>query len=172
MRIRRICYLNNLGSVPLTIRKKLQNDFSTPFPVNHILLKEKVGNARVKAEAGSPRPLEDVNMLSLSLAQQCILCKNWPFFRSRTNDHTAQCLLIEMLFLGSTLMIIIVTNFAWGPLSPDLYPWLHSSSISCPETLPRTCSPWLILCQSYLRIYSLGKDLVELLQPWGIFFFF
>ena len=141
MRIKKIYCLNMLGSTPLSNRKKLQNDFSTPFPVNHILLKEKVGNARVKAEAGSPRPLEDVNMLSLSLAQQCILCKNWPFFRSRTNDHTAQCLLIEMLFLGSTLMIIIVTNFAWGPLSPDLYPWLHSSSISCPETLPRTCSP-------------------------------
>ena len=31
-------------------------------------------------------------ILSLSLVQECILPKNWPFFRSRTNDHTAQCL--------------------------------------------------------------------------------
>ena len=31
-------------------------------------------------------------MLSLSLVQQCILPENWPFFRSRTNDYTAECL--------------------------------------------------------------------------------
>ena len=31
-------------------------------------------------------------MLSLSLVQQCILLENWPFFRSRANDYTAQCL--------------------------------------------------------------------------------
>ena len=31
-------------------------------------------------------------MLSLSLVQQYILPENWPFFRSRTNDHTAECL--------------------------------------------------------------------------------
>ena len=31
--------LNNLGHMPLPSRKKLQNDFSTPFPDNHILLK-------------------------------------------------------------------------------------------------------------------------------------
>ena len=30
-------------------------------------------------------------MLSLSLVQQCTLPKKGPFFRSRTNDHTAQC---------------------------------------------------------------------------------
>ena len=31
-------------------------------------------------------------MLSLNLVQQCILPENWSFFRSRTNDHTAECL--------------------------------------------------------------------------------
>ena len=31
-------------------------------------------------------------MLSLSLVQQCILPENWPFFRSRADDYTPQCL--------------------------------------------------------------------------------
>ena len=79
-------------------------------------------------------------------------------------------LLMEMLFLGSMLIIIIVTNFAWEPVSQDLYPWLHSNSISCPETVPRTYSPRLILYQTYLRMYVLGKGPLELLQPWGILF--
>ena len=42
-------------------------------------------------------------------------------------------------------------------------PELHSNSRSRPERLPRTHSPWLILCQNYLRMYALGKGLVELL---------
>ena len=62
-------------------------------------------------------------------------------------------LLMEMLFWGSMLMIVIVTNLAWEPIPQDLYPWLHSNSISCPETLSGTCFPWLILYQSYLRMY-------------------
>ena len=48
MRIKKIYYLNKLGSTPLSNRKKLQNDFSTPFPNKHILLKAG-GNERVKA---------------------------------------------------------------------------------------------------------------------------
>ena len=32
-------------------------------------------------------------------------------------------------------------------------------------------SPWLILCRTYLRMYALGKDLLELLQPWGWYLF-
>ena len=31
-------------------------------------------------------------MFSLSLVQQCILPENWPFFRSRADDYTPQCL--------------------------------------------------------------------------------
>ena len=74
-------------------------------------------------------------------------------------------LLMETLFLGSMLMIIIVTNLAWEPVSQDLYPRLHSNSIPCPETLPRTLSPWLILCQKLSQDVCLGKGLVELLKP-------
>ena len=48
MRIKKIYCLNKLGSTPLSNRKKLQNDFSTPFPNKHILLKAG-GNERVKA---------------------------------------------------------------------------------------------------------------------------
>ena len=61
-------------------------------------------------------------MPSLSLVQQCALPKNWPFFRSRTSDNTAQCPTMETLFLGSMLMIIIVTNLAKEPVfSATLY---------------------------------------------------
>ena len=38
-------------------------------------------------------------MPSLSLVQQCILPENWPFFRSKTNDYTAQCLTHGNAFL-------------------------------------------------------------------------
>ena len=93
MRVRRVCCLNNLGSVPLTSRKKLWNDFSAPFPGNHILLKEKGRNERIKAWAGSPRPFkEDVNIL-----RSCFpwaLCNNVSYMRTGlslgpgTNDDT------------------------------------------------------------------------------------
>ena len=74
-------------------------------------------------------------------------------------------LLMEMLCLDSVLIIIIiVTDLAWEPISPDLYPWLHSNSISHPEPVPWNRSPWLIFCWSYLRMYALGKGPVELSQ--------
>ena len=44
--------------------------------------------------------------------------------------------------------------------------------MSGPETEPGTPSPWLILYQSYLGTYALGKGLMELLQPWGILFIY
>ena len=56
----------------------------------------------------------------------------------------ASVLLVEMLFLGSMLMTVIVTNLAWGPVSQDLSPWWHSNSLPCPQTLPRALSPWLV----------------------------
>ena len=43
-----------------------------------------------------------------------------------------------MLFLDSMLMII--TNLAWKPVSQDLYLWVHSNSVSRPETLPEPFS--------------------------------
>ena len=65
-------------------------------------------------------------MLSLSLVQQCISPKNWPLFRSGTNNHTQhKVLLMEMLFLDSRsmiIMIIIVTDLAWELVSQDLCP--------------------------------------------------
>ena len=41
---------------------------------------------------------------------------------------------MEMLFLD------ILTNFAWKPVSQDLYLWVHSNSISRLETLPEPVS--------------------------------
>ena len=109
-------------------------------------------------------------LLSLSLVQQCILPDNWPFFRSGTMMTQQNVLLMEMFFLDSMLMIIIVTSLTWEPVSTEVYPWLHSNSISSSETLPITGSPWLIMCQSQLRMNALGKGPVELLKPWGILF--
>ena len=103
-------------------------------------------------------------MLSLNLVQQCLLRES--LYELMITQHNL--LLMEMLFLGSVLIIIMVTNLAWEPVSQDLYPWLCIISISRPETLLGTSSSWLMLCQSYLRMYTLGKGLVELLQPWGI----
>ena len=73
-------------------------------------------------------------------------------------------LLREMLFLDS--MLTIVTNLAWEPVSQDLSPRITQQQyMSLPETEPGTPSPWLILYQSYLWMYALGKGLMELLQP-------
>ena len=77
-------------------------------------------------------------MFSLRLVQQYTWPENWPFFRSKTNDYTAQCLTHENAFLR-------------------LYVNDYNCNKSCPEMLSGICSPWLILCQSYLWIYVLGK---------------
>ena len=101
-------------------------------------------------------------MLSLSLVQHVSCLRTGLSLGGElmTTQHNA--LLMEMLFLGS-MLIIIVTNLAWEPVSQDLYPWWHSNSIYCPERLSGPCCPWLILCQSYLMTYVLGKGLVKLL---------
>ena len=72
-------------------------------------------------------------MCSLSLMQQWILQESWSFFICRANEYRAQSLTHGNAFLGSILMIIIVTNLAWEPVSQDLHPWWHSSSISHPD---------------------------------------
>ena len=66
-------------------------------------------------------------------------------------------LLMEMLFLGSILMIIIVTNLAWKPVSQDLYPLLHNNSVSCPETLPGTLFSLANLVPKLSQDVCLGK---------------
>ena len=78
-----------------------------------------------------------------------------------TTQHNV--LLMEMLFLGSVLMIIIVTNLA-GEL---FLKTCTSDDTAIVYLTQRHCwnhSLWLILCQSYLRMCALGKVLVELLQ--------
>ena len=50
---------------------------------------------------------------------------------------TQHVLLVEMLFLSSVLMIIIVTGLAQEAVSQDSYPW----------AIAQYRSPWLILCQ-------------------------
>ena len=51
-----------------------------------------------------------------------------------------------------------------------LVPLIPQQQYVSPQRLPGTCSPWLILCHSYLRIYDLGKCLVEILQTLRYFF--
>ena len=69
--IRRIYCLNNLRPMPLPSRKRLQNDFSTPFPDNHILLKAG-GNQRLKTYADSPGPYkEETNILTYAFLKPC-----------------------------------------------------------------------------------------------------
>ena len=84
-------------------------------------------------------------ILSLSLVQECILPKNWPFFRSRTNDHTAQCPTHGNAFLRLFVNDYNCYKSCVGTCFSRLYTWLHSNSMSIPEILPRTHSPWLII---------------------------
>ena len=98
--------------------------------------------------------------------------ENWPFFKSERNDHTAQCLAHGNTFLRFYVNDYNCNKSCLGTCFSRLIPRLHSNSVSSPETLPWTRSPWLILCQSYLRMYALGKGLVELLQPWSILFIY
>ena len=71
MRIKKIHCFNNLGPTPLSSRKKLRNDFSTPFPDNHIFLKAGE-NERVKAYADSPSPYkEEANILTQAFLKPC-----------------------------------------------------------------------------------------------------
>ena len=71
---------------------------------------------------------------------------------------------MEILFLDSTSMIIIVTDLAWELVSQDCAPD-YTATVYIAQILCQYLFPWLILCQSYLRLYALGKDLVEFLQP-------
>ena len=82
-------------------------------------------------------------------------CNNVPYPRTDLSlgpelmitQHNV--LLMEMLFLGSMLMIIIVTNLAWEPVS-------QQQNTSPKDLLPGTLSFWLILYWSYLSLYALG----------------
>lgn len=61
------------------------------------------------------------------------------------------------------LMVIIVTYLAWELVSPDSkFLVAQQHSISSPESLPRTCTPGSPCAEVNLRVYALGKGLVEL----------
>ena len=139
MRVRRVCCLNNLGSVPLTSRKKLPKDCSTPFPGNHILLKEKGRNERIKAWAGSPKPFKE-NVNSRCSCFPWALCNNVSYLRTGlslgpgTNDHT------EYLTHGNAFLKLYVNdcncNRSWlGICFSRLVSLINSNSISHSETL-------------------------------------
>lgn len=71
----------------------------------------------------SPGPFkEEVNILSLAFLKPCAaICFAWEVaFLSELMITQHNVLLMEMLFLGSMLIIIIVTNLAWEPVSQDL----------------------------------------------------
>ena len=80
-------------------------------------------------------------------------------------------LLMEMLFLGSILMIIIVTNLAWKPVSQDLYPLLHNNSVSCPETLPGTLFSLANLVPKLSQDVCLGKGSCGTLRTLRYYFY-
>ena len=42
---------------------------------------------------------------------------------------------MEMLFLGSMLMIIIVTNYTWEPVSQDLVPLITQQQYILPRDI-------------------------------------
>ena len=73
-------------------------------------------------EAGPFR--EEANILAHAFLKTCAamdLARGLAFLEElRTRQH--KVLLMEMLFLGSTLTTVIVTNLAWGPVSQDLSP--------------------------------------------------
>ena len=77
----------------------------------------------LKLRQAAPGPLRRRRtfslMLSLSLVQQCILSKNCLSLCPELMVTEHKVLLMKMLFLGSKLMIIIVTNLAWEPVSQD-----------------------------------------------------
>ena len=61
-------------------------------------------------------------MLSLNLVQHVSCQKTDLSLGPELMITQHNVLLMEMLFLGSMLMIIIITNLAWEPVSQDLYP--------------------------------------------------
>ena len=99
----------------------------------------------------------------LHLVQHCILPENWPFFWSRTNDHRA-CLTPGNAFLRLFFNDSNCNKSCLETCFSRLVPLIPQQQYVSPERLPGTSSPWLILCDSYLSMYDLGKCLVEILQ--------
>ena len=99
----------DLGSVQETV---IQNGNKLNTPLN---------SERVKAYAGSPRPFkEEVNILAHAFLKPCATMSLAFLYELMITQHNL--LLMEMFFLGSVLIIIMVTNLAWESVSQDLYP--------------------------------------------------
>ena len=74
-------------------------------------------------------------------------------------------LLTEMLFLGSMLMIYNCNKSCLGTCFLKTCTCEYTATVYLAERPCPANSPWLILCGTYLRMYALGKGLLELLQP-------
>ena len=137
---------------------------------------------------GSPRPLLEVNIplyICFFLSQSKTRFFYTLFWYCNKVSHlrlglplswelmvTHHVLLMNMLFLGSMLMIIIVTNLAWEPVSQDLYPWLHSSSIILPRDLAWNPFSLVNLVAKLSLHVCLGKGFGGTFTTWGIIFIF
>ena len=73
-------------------------------------------------------------MFPLSLVQQCILPKIWPFFRSGKWSHTHSTVYYSWKCFSSV-------QFSHSVMSDSLWPrGLHQARLPCPSPTPRACS--------------------------------
>lgn len=71
-----------------------------------------------------------------------------------------------MLFLGSMLMIMIVTDLSWEPVSPRSVPLDYTTAIYLTQIHFAQILFFLAnLIQKLSQNVTLGKGLVELLKP-------
>ena len=100
-------------------------------------------------------------MPSLSLVQQCALPKNWPFFRSRTNDNTAQCPTHGNAFLRLYVNDYNCNKSRVGTCFSRHVPLITQQQYVYPRDVAQ--NPFSLA--NHLRMYAVGNGLVELLQP-------
>ena len=94
----------------------------------------------------------------LSLKIPCVSCLRTDFslgLELMITEH--KVLLMEMLFLGSVLMIIFVTYLAWKPISRDLSPWLHSQQYISPRDQAQKPASLVNLVPKLSQDVCLGK---------------
>ena len=90
-------------------------------------------------------------MLSLSLVQQCILPKNWPFFRSRTYEH------------GNVLLTLSVKDYncnkaCQGTCYSRLLWLITQQQYISPREVVWNHSPWQDLCSLANLVLKLSQD--------------
>ena len=92
------------------------------------------------------------------------LTQEWLFFRSRTYEQGN--VLDYVNDYNVNVNYYNCNKSCLGTCYSTLVPLITQQQYILPrdiaQTLPGTHSPWLILCQSYLRMYGLGKGLVKL----------